>query len=52
MGTETLWLGLRPSFSAHVRWCEHGAPVWSCGAAMYGLLGRAWSRWPAMFGLL
>jgi hypothetical protein len=19
--------GLRPSFSAHVRWCEHGAPV-------------------------
>jgi hypothetical protein len=23
--------GLRPSFSAHVRWCEHGAPVRSCG---------------------
>jgi hypothetical protein len=26
--------GLRPSFSAHVRWCEHGAPVefvWSFG---------------------
>jgi hypothetical protein len=23
--------GLRPSFSAHVRWCEHGAPVQSCG---------------------
>jgi hypothetical protein len=21
--------GLRPSFSAHVRWCEHGASVWS-----------------------
>jgi hypothetical protein len=20
-------IGLRPSFSAHVRWCEHGAPV-------------------------
>jgi hypothetical protein len=19
--------GLRPSFSAHVRWCEHGAPI-------------------------
>jgi hypothetical protein len=25
-------VGLRPSFSAHVRWCEHGAPVWSCEA--------------------
>ena len=24
--------GLRPSFSAHVRWCEHGAPV-QCAAA-------------------
>jgi hypothetical protein len=24
--------GLRPSFSAHVRWCEHGAPV-ECAAA-------------------
>jgi len=23
--------GLRPSFSAHVRWGERGAPVWSCG---------------------
>jgi len=23
--------GLRPSFSAHVRWCEHGAPVWIRG---------------------
>ena len=23
--------GLRPSFSSHVRWCERGAPVWSCG---------------------
>ena len=23
--------GLRPSFSAHLRWCEHGAPVWICG---------------------
>jgi hypothetical protein len=22
--------GLRPSFSAHVRWCEHGAPVKFC----------------------
>src|SRR6201999_2949655 len=22
--------GLRPSFSAHVGWCEHGAPVRSC----------------------
>ena len=21
----------RPSFSAHVRWGERGAPVWSCG---------------------
>src|ERR1700722_15656729 len=20
-------VGLRPSFSSHVRWCEHGAPV-------------------------
>jgi hypothetical protein len=19
--------GLRPSFSSHVRWCEHGAPI-------------------------
>jgi len=52
MGTEKLWLGLRPSSSAHVRWCEHGAPVLSCGAAMFGLLRRAWSRWPATFGLL
>jgi hypothetical protein len=25
-------VGLRPSFSAHVRWCEHGAPVRSCQA--------------------
>jgi hypothetical protein len=24
--------GLRPSFSAHVSWCEHGAPV-NCAAA-------------------
>jgi hypothetical protein len=24
--------GLRPAFSAHVRWCEHGAPV-ECAAA-------------------
>jgi hypothetical protein len=24
-------VGLRPSFSAHVRWCERRAPVWSCG---------------------
>jgi hypothetical protein len=24
--------GLRPSFSAHVRWCEHGAPV-KCAVA-------------------
>jgi hypothetical protein len=24
--------GLRPSFSAHVSWCEHGAPV-ECAAA-------------------
>ncbi len=24
--------GLRPSFSAHVRWCEHGAPI-ECAAA-------------------
>ncbi len=24
--------GLRPSFSAHVRWCEHGAPV-ECAVA-------------------
>ncbi len=24
--------GLRPSFSAHVRWCEHGAPI-QCAAA-------------------
>jgi len=24
-------VGLRPSFSAHVRWCEHGAPLQSCG---------------------
>jgi hypothetical protein len=23
--------GFAPSFSAHVRWCEHGAPLWSCG---------------------
>ena len=23
--------GLRPSFAAHVRWCEHGAPLQSCG---------------------
>jgi hypothetical protein len=23
--------GLRPSFSAHVRWCERRAPVWICG---------------------
>jgi hypothetical protein len=22
--------GLRPSFSAHVSWREHGAPVWFC----------------------
>jgi hypothetical protein len=22
--------GLRPSFSAHVSWCEHGAPVEFC----------------------
>ena len=44
--------GLRPSFSAHVRWCEHGAPVRSCGAAMFDLLRRAWSGEPSMFGLL
>jgi len=25
-------VGLRPSFSAHVRWCEHGAPVQICEA--------------------
>jgi hypothetical protein len=24
-------MGLRPSFSAHVRWCERGAPVWIFG---------------------
>ena len=24
--------GLRPAFSAHVRWCEHGAPI-ECAAA-------------------
>ena len=24
--------GLRPAFSAHVRWCEHGAPVQCAGA--------------------
>ncbi len=29
---EGLRPGLRPSFSAHVRWCEHGAPV-QCAAA-------------------
>ena len=23
-------VGLRPSFSAHVRWCERRAPVWCC----------------------
>src|ERR1700722_11766137 len=28
---EKLSKGLRPSFSAHVRWCEHGAPGRSCG---------------------
>jgi hypothetical protein len=22
--------GLRPASSAHVRWCEHGAPIWCC----------------------
>ena len=32
VGLETKTVvGLRPSFSAHVRWCEHGAPVRSCG---------------------
>ena len=25
-------VGLRPSFSAHVRWCERGAPLRSCDA--------------------
>jgi hypothetical protein len=24
--------GLRPSFSAHGRWCERRAPVWICGS--------------------
>ena len=24
---QELWWGLPPSFWAHVRWCEHGAPV-------------------------
>jgi hypothetical protein len=24
-------VGLRPSLSAHVRWCERRAPVWNCG---------------------
>jgi hypothetical protein len=33
-------VGLRPSFSAHVRWCEHGAPVWICGTRE-GLEGKA-----------
>ena len=33
-------VGLRPSFSAHVRWCEHGAPVRSCRTAT-GLRARA-----------
>src|SRR5277367_2258974 len=45
-------VGLRPSFSAHVRWCERGAPLWSCGAAMFGLLRHVWSCGAAMFGLL
>jgi hypothetical protein len=30
LGTKAVE-GLRPSFSAHVRWCEHGAPLRSCG---------------------
>ena len=32
-------MGLRPSYSAHVRWCERGAPLWSCGDRA-GLRGR------------
>jgi hypothetical protein len=24
-----LWCGFTPSLSAHVRWCEHGAPLQS-----------------------
>jgi hypothetical protein len=32
-------VGLRPSFSAHVRWCEHGAPLCICCPAT-GLRGR------------
>ena len=23
--------GFGHRFMAHVRWCEHGAPLWSCG---------------------
>src|SRR5271163_1354930 len=45
-------VGLRPSFSAHVRWGERGAPLWSGDAAMFGLLRHVWSGDAAMFGLL
>ena len=34
-------VGLRPSFSAHVRWCERRAPVQSGGAGSLGLRGDA-----------
>jgi VWFA-related protein len=46
------FVGLRPSFSAHVRRCEHGAPVWSCLVARFSLLGQAWGRVAARFSLL
>ena len=46
------FVGLRPSFSAHVRWCEHGAPVWSGEAGVFGLLRHVWSGEAGMFGLL
>src|SRR5271156_1755702 len=29
--SQERWRGLRPPFLAHVRWCEHGAPVRGSG---------------------
>jgi hypothetical protein len=37
-------VGLRPSFSADVRWCEHGAAGDSSGDRAQGFSSLGWSR--------